>query len=196
MVSMIVKLFVLAIVISTYNFGKAWMADRLGDPTARNMGRMSLNPFDHMDIVSLLMMMIVGIGISKEMVIRTSNFNNKTRKRDTVLVYLSGLMFSILLAVICAIGIRFVNIGSAKVILMNVMMFSISFGVWNLMPIPGLDGYNIIKELAPLKYRDTLYQYESMSMIIFLIVIVTNAHLILMNPIVNFISKFVFLIAF
>lgn len=79
---------------------------------------------------------------------------------------------------------------------MNIMMFGISFGVWNLMPIPGLDGYNIIKELAPLKYRDTLYQYESMGMIIFLIVIVTNMHLILMNPIVNFISRFVFLIAF
>lgn len=194
--SMIIRLFVLAIVISTYNFGKAWMANKLGDPTSKNMGRLSMNPFDHMDIISLLMMVFIGIGISKEMRIQTSNFKAKTRKRDTVLVYLSGLVFSTLLAVICSIGVKFINIESARIILMNIMMFGISFGVWNLMPIPGLDGYNIIKELAPLKYRDTLYQYESMGMIIFLIVIVTNMHLILMNPIVNFISRFVFLIAF
>lgn len=194
--SMIIRLFVLAIVISTYNFGKAWMANKLGDPTSRNMGRLSMNPFDHMDIISLVMMMFIGIGISKEMIIQTSNFKNKTRKRDTVLVYVSGLICSVLLAVICAIGVRFINVESARGILMNIMMFGISFGVWNLMPIPGLDGYNIIKELAPLKYRDTLYQYESMSMIIFLIVIVTNVHMILMSPIINFISRFVFLIAF
>lgn len=190
MTSLLIKLFAISITISVHQFGHAYTAYKLGDKTAKR--RMTLNPLEHIDPIGMIMMITVGVGWTKPSQVSSLNFKQKTMKRDLVLVNLSGAAFNALTALFCAILMKFIPIMSAQIILSTVIGYNLSFAAFNMLPIPNLDGWNIIKQFIPYKHYESVYQYEDMSMFIFLFMILTNAHMIIMGPIYNILSTVIY----
>lgn len=194
MTSLIVSAFAIATAIGVHEFGHAFVACKLGDPTAKNSGRMTPNPLVHLDPLGLLMMVFVGVGFATPVPINSNNFKQKTMKRDLVLVSLAGAGFNVLTAILCAIIMKFMPLESAQMVLTAVIGYNLSFAAFNLIPImPPLDGWQILKQFIPYKYYESVCQYENMSMFIFLIMILTDVHMIIMRPIYNILSSIVYL---
>jgi Zn-dependent protease len=91
---------------------------------------------------------------------------------------------------------RFANLEALQLILAGIFNYCIGFAAFNLLPIPPLDGWGVISTFIPLKYYDIAYKYESMSTIIFLIVIITDIHVIILNPIMNVLLSIVNIFTF
>jgi len=136
------------IAISFHECAHAYAAYRCGDPTARNLGRMTLNPIAHFDPVGLIMLLIVRFGWAKPVPINTRNFKNP--RRDEIIVSLAGVATNLLIAFV-VYGIIFVlqvftSVDSNIVyrLLESAFFINLSFFVFNLLPIPPLDGYRVI----------------------------------------------------
>ncbi|MGL5507482.1 MAG: site-2 protease family protein [Paraclostridium sp.] len=175
----------IAVAISVHEFGHAYVAHLLGDDTAKMNGRMTLDPAKHVDPIGLVMLIVARIGWAKPVPVNPNNFKNY--KVGNLIVSLAGPLFNVVTAII---AINLVNIFDFKIDAMYLMLSSIfnyclGFAAFNLLPLPPLDGWGIVSTFIPLKYYDLAYKYESMSTIIFLILIVTNLHVIILNPIMN-----------
>lgn len=183
----------IAIAISVHEFGHAYSAHLLGDDTAKMYGRMTLNPAKHLDPIGLLMMIIFRIGWAKPVPVNPNNFKNY--KLGNVLVSLSGAMANIITAIICVIINKHINMYAINLIASMTMIYNVGFAAFNLLPLPPLDGWGIVSTFIPYKYNEYVYKYESMSSIIFLVLIVTGLVGIFVEPIRDIIFNIVFLFA-
>ena len=148
-----------ALAITIHEAAHAWMADRLGDPTPRMMGRLSLNPIDHYDKVGTTMLIVTAIltqlgmfpfpfGWAKP--VRFDPFNLDNPRRDAALISLAGPVSNILLATIAAIIVRGLLPGSVWLTLLYpLVLLNIVLAVFNLVPIHPLDGGKIFIGLLP-----------------------------------------------
>ncbi len=144
--------FAVAIVlgITVHEFMHAYAAHRLGDDTARLLGRLSLNPMAHLDPFGTLLIVLAGFGYGKPVPF------NESRLRSTfgvALVALAGPCANIGLAALCAIPLRF---GSADALgpfygelLAAIVVWNVRLAIFNLIPIPPLDGSNVVYGLLP-----------------------------------------------
>ncbi|MBS6506783.1 MAG: site-2 protease family protein [Paraclostridium bifermentans] len=173
----------IAVAISVHEFGHAYVAHLLGDDTAKMSGRMTLDPLKHLDPLGLIMLIIARFGWAKPVPVNPNNFKNY--KVGNLIVSLAGPAFNLLTAIIFANLMRFANIEAVLIIFNAIVSYCIGFAAFNLLPLPPLDGWGIISTFIPLKYYDVAYKYESMSTFIFILLILTNFHLIILNPIVN-----------
>lgn len=173
----------IAVAISVHEFGHAYVAHLLGDDTAKMSGRMTLDPLKHLDPLGLIMLIIARFGWAKPVPVNPNNFKNY--KVGNLIVSLAGPAFNLLTAIIFANLMRFANIEAMLIIFNAIVSYCIGFAAFNLLPLPPLDGWGIISTFIPLKYYDVAYKYESMSTFIFILLILTNFHLIILNPIVN-----------
>ena len=177
--------------ISVHEFGHAYVAHLLGDDTAKAYGRLTLNPAKHLDPIGLLMMMIFRIGWAKPVPINPNNFKNY--KLGNLLVSLAGPAFNVLMAIVCAIIYKNSDMYAIKLIANTTIIYNVFFAAFNLLPIPPLDGWGIVSSYRPYKYYESVYKYESMSNIIFLVLIVTGIHSVFVTPVSNMIYKIVYL---
>lgn len=173
----------IAVAISVHEFGHAYVAHLLGDDTAKMSGRMTLDPLKHLDPLGLIMLIIARFGWAKPVPVNPNNFKNY--KVGNLIVSLAGPAFNLLTAIIFANLMRFANIEAVLIIFNAIVSYCLGFAAFNLLPLPPLDGWGIISTFIPLKYYDVAYKYESMSTFIFILLILTNFHLIILNPIVN-----------
>ena len=181
----------IAVAISVHEFGHAYSAHLLGDDTAKMYGRMTLNPAKHLDAMGLIAMLIVHIGWAKPVPVNPNNFKNY--KVGNIIVSLAGVTANIITAIICILINKYVNMDAINLIAYYVMIYNVGFAAFNLLPIPPLDGWGIISSFIPYKYNEIAYKYESMSSIIFLVLIITGAYSIFVSPISNIIWKIVYL---
>ena len=181
----------IAVAISVHEFGHAYSAHLLGDDTAKMYGRMTLNPAKHLDAMGLIAMLIVHIGWAKPVPVNPNNFKNY--KVGNIIVSLAGVTANIITAIICILINKYVNMDAINLIAYYVMIYNVGFAAFNLLPIPPLDGWGIISSFIPYKYNEIVYKYESMSSIIFLVLIITGAYSIFVSPISNIIWKIVYL---
>ena len=177
--NILVQIVGIAVAISVHEFGHAYSAHLLGDDTAKMYGRMTLNPAKHLDIMGLIAMLIVHIGWAKPVPVNPNNFKNY--KVGNVIVSLAGVTANIIISIICVIIKKHVN------------MYAITEITFNLLPIPPLDGWGVISSFIPYKYNEIAYKYESMSSIIFLVLIITGAYSIFVSPIINVIWDILYL---
>ena len=184
----------IAVAISVHEFGHAYVAHLLGDDTAKMSGRMTLDPVKHVDPIGLVMLIIARIGWAKPVPINPNNFKNY--KIGNLIVSLAGPLFNVITAIISINLMRFANLEALQLILAGIFNYCIGFAAFNLLPIPPLDGWGVISTFIPLKYYDIAYKYESMSTIIFLIVIITDIHVIILNPIMNVLLSIVNIFTF
>lgn len=146
-------------------------ACRLGDPTAKRMGRLSLNPIKHIDILGFAMLLFVGVGWAKPVPVDMRYF--KRPKRDMALTALAGpvsnMVLSFLLLALYSGLVRILTGGLAAYFLLNFLsrtaVMSIGLGLFNLLPISPLDGSKILFSLFPDKVYYTILRYERYVMI-------------------------------
>lgn len=183
---MLFRLPIIFMAITIHEYAHGYAAFKMGDPTAKFQGRLSLNPLAHMDIVGALAMLLLGFGWAKPVPINPNNFRN--RKKGTVIVSLAGPLSNIFLAllgaVIYGILLRFyVNIGNISemfaVALLGIfgqmIVLNVSFAVFNLVPFPPLDGSKILGAVLPWRYQYKIMQYERYAFPVLIILMVSGA---------------------
>ena len=188
--TILVSMVAIAVAISVHEFGHAYSAHLLGDDTAKMYGRMTLNPAKHLDIMGLIAMLIVHIGWAKPVPVNPNNFKNY--KVGNVIVSLAGVTANIIISIICVIIKKHVNMYAITEITSAIIIYNVSFAAFNLLPIPPLDGWGVISSFIPYKYNEIAYKYESMSSIIFLVLIITGAYSFI-SPIINVIWDILYL---
>lgn len=158
----------------------------LGDPTAKNAGRLTLNPIRHIDPVGFLFMLVFRFGWAKAVPINPMNFKN--RKRDTILVSIAGVTVNFIIAMILGAVLVYGNITNETVIdILGIgMWYNIMLGVFNLLPFPPLDGSKVVASLLPVKIEYYFYKYERYFYIILLGLIATDMVQRILGPLVNF----------
>lgn len=179
----------IAVAISVHEFGHAYVAHLLGDDTAKMSGRMTLDPIKHVDPIGLVMLIVARIGWAKPVPVNPNNFKNY--KMGNLIVSLAGPAFNIITAIIVMNFLRFASIPALRLIIVNTASYCVMFAAFNLLPLPPLDGWGIVSTFIPLKYYDVAHKYESMSTIIFLILILTNIHLVILGPLINILNSIV-----
>ena len=189
--NILVQIVGIAVAISVHEFGHAYSAHLLGDDTAKMYGRMTLNPAKHLDIMGLIAMLIVHIGWAKPVPVNPNNFKNY--KVGNVIVSLAGVTANIIISIICVIIKKHVNMYAITEITSAIIIYNVSFAAFNLLPIPPLDGWGVTSWSIPYKYNEIAYKYESMSSIIFLVLIITGAYSIFVSPIINVIWDILYL---
>ena len=176
---------VLFTAITIHEFSHGWVAYKLGDPTAKAMGRLTLNPTAHLDPLGALMMIFCRFGWAKPVPVNPYYF--KDQRRDMVLVAFAGPLSNILLAfvsctiypilIVLAMKFNLVNNVSVNFII-NLFLAcawtNVSFAVFNLIPLPPLDGSKMLFSVLPRNYYNKLLEYEQYGMIALLILSFTG----------------------
>ena len=148
-----------------HEYAHGLVAYRLGDPTAKNAGRLTLNPLVHLDPIGTIMLFIVHFGWAKPVPVDPRYFRNP--RRDMVWVALAGPVANMVIAIICGLLLQFVvNTGMVKPYGFIFLMIAIAVYInlilafFNLIPIPPLDGSKIVGGLLPVQYLDKWYAFE------------------------------------
>jgi Zn-dependent protease len=160
------------VIASTFHeYAHAWTATKLGDLTSKVNGRLTLNPLKHIDPIGAICMIFFKFGWSKPVPINEFNFEN--RLRDTALVSLAGPTSNILLLFAIALFNSVVKpTGNLFLFLLTFAMINIVLAVFNLLPIPPLDGHKIVRAFLPQKarfYWENLERFQIPFLIILLI---------------------------
>ncbi len=168
-----------------HELAHGYVSYKLGDPTAKDAGRLTLNPLKHIDPVGLIFMLIFKFGWAKPVPINPSNY--KKRKRDTILVSIAGPFTNYAIAILMGLILSLIPIRNAIVfqVLLFTLWYNIMLGTFNLLPFPPLDGSKIVASLLPVKYEYYFYKYERYLYIILLILIATNIINKLLGPIID-----------
>ena len=162
--------------LSTHEFFHAYLASKLGDPTPRMQGRLTLNPLKHIDPIGFLLIIFVGFGWAKPVQINHSYL--KKPKRDDILIALSGPLSNIFVAIVFIFVMKIaVSIDSQN--LYNISLFSaqINFvlAIFNIIPIYPLDGFHVLSNIIGLKNFKVVSMIQRYSIFILLGLIITNA---------------------
>ncbi|MDY3297301.1 site-2 protease family protein [Selenomonas sp.] len=173
----------LIIAMVVHEYAHARMAVTLGDFTPRLMGRLTLDPRAHIDPIGLLMLFLVRFGWAKPVTINPNNF--KQPRRDDILVSVAGPAANLIIAFVTLfLLVLFTKYAGrpssgAIYVLRLIIIYNINFAIFNMIPIPPLDGSHILRELLP---RDLAYQFDRLERYSFLILIV-----FLMTPILDWV---------
>lgn len=136
-------LFAILLALTLHEFAHALVANRLGDPTPKLMGRLSLNPLAHLDLWGSIFLLLAGFGWGKPVIINPRNFSNP--RWDNLTVSLAGPMTNLLLALIFGLILRFVPMPALLLNLFVIIIeINLIFMIFNLLPIPPLDGSKIL----------------------------------------------------
>lgn len=165
-------LITLVIAFTLHEFMHAWMASVFGDDTAKRQGRVTLNPLKHLDIAGTLLIFIAGFGWAKPVPVNAAYF--ATRRIQSIIVSLVGPLSNFVLAFIGFSIFYFSPPNQTMDEFLNVfVMLNVVLGVFNLLPLPPLDGYRIVSSLFPTKIQEKLLPLEAYGSIVFLIVVLT-----------------------
>lgn len=201
------RLPIILMAITFHECAHGYAAYKMGDPTAKNQGRLSLNPLAHMDLIGAVCMLLFRFGWAKPVPINPNYFRD--RKKGTMLVSIAGPLSNLALALLGAILWGLVARFSAYLgseifasvlvtIFMQMVMLNISFAIFNLIPLPPLDGSKILGALLPPKYYYKLLQYERYAFPFLILLMATGALngilSFFINPLWNGLLNIVFLI--
>ncbi len=164
------SLFVVFCTLPIHEFAHAVVADKLGDPTARRNGRLTLNPFAHLDLWGCLMIVLIGFGYAKPVPVNMRNFKNP--KAGMAAVAFAGPLSNIVMATVFLI-LRWVFAVYGTSDFTDILTYffyyaayiNVSLAVFNLLPIPPLDGSRIATALIPNETYYKIMQYERYIMI-------------------------------
>lgn len=188
------------IAITFHEFAHAFAADKLGDDTPRLQGRLNLNPLSHIDPIGFLMLIFVHFGWGKPVQINPRNFNRKrSMSAQEAIVSLAGPLMNILIAFILTITLfliatfakTFVVTTAGGLVILTIQMaisVNIGLGVFNLVPLPPLDGSKILMHFLPYNAKEWFINNQQIFYIIFLVLWITNLVSYIISPVINLVS--------
>lgn len=168
-------LLALVLVLTFHECSHAWVANRLGDPTAKREGRLTLNPLAHIDIVGTIMLFFVGIGWGKPVPVNPQNFEKPMR--DQALTALAGPLANLILAFIAAIPYSYLGAGSPLYLFGEAVLdLSIVLFLFNMLPIPPLDGSKFIGIFLPKNLYPAYERFLSKGLPYFIVLMVLDLY--------------------
>jgi len=172
-------LLALVLILTVHEAAHAWVATRLGDPTAQRAGRLSLNPLRHLDLLGTLMIFLAGIGWGKPVPVNPRNFKKPTR--DEALTAVAGPLANLFLAVLAAIPLSYAPIygywGMLHLFSGAVLELSLVLMIFNLLPFPPLDGSKFLAAFIPFKYQASYQQFLRQSLPYFIAFVVVDLYI-------------------
>ena len=194
--SFLIFLAALFLAISIHEAAHAWAADRLGDPTARFSGRLTLNPFAHLDPLGTLMLLLFGFGWGKP--VPVDYYNLRQPRRDAALISLAGPLSNLILAIFISLVWRlgiYLSPPSGQILsffFLPLLQLNLILGVFNLLPLNPLDGGKILTGLLPSPQSEAVASFlESYSLILLILLFLPlfGGHSLLdfmLSPLINF----------
>jgi Zn-dependent protease len=170
---------VILFALTVHEFCHAWVANMLGDDTARRQGRLTLNPIAHLDVLGTILMFVVGFGWARPVPINPLNFKNP--RKGMLLVALAGPVSNLIMAIAAGIALRFiiphlaiVELGStlsgvttvSLVMIILTLQFGLALAIFNMIPIFPLDGSRVLFGLLPEKQAYAYSRFEPYGMFI------------------------------
>ncbi|OGE07722.1 hypothetical protein A2W70_03755 [Candidatus Curtissbacteria bacterium RIFCSPLOWO2_02_41_11] len=177
--------------ITIHEASHAFVAYRLGDPTAKLAGRLTLNPASHLDLIGTLALLIVGIGWGKPTPF--DPFNLRNIKRDSALISVAGAVSNFVLAIILSIPYLFfyftgnlsLTINAVYQVISIIIWLNLILGVFNLIPVHPLDGFKVLAGLLPRDWYYDFIQTERYGIFILLFLLITGAVGRILFPIIS-----------
>ena len=192
------------IAITFHEFAHALAADKLGDDTPRRQGRLSINPLDHLDPVGSIMLLFAGFGWGKPVEVDSRNFNRDiSMDKANAIVSVAGPLMNFVLAIVFALiyGLlgKFlsVQIASSQVLQLIMMMvrftisINIGLGVFNLIPLPPLDGSKVIKPFLPYNAKTWFENHEEIFYIVFIVLWITGIAGNIITPLIEIVYNLI-----
>ena len=174
--------------LTVHEFSHGYVAYLLGDNTAKNNGRLTLNPVAHIDPIGFMMLIFAGFGWAKPVPINPYFFTD--RRRGTFLVSIAGpasnIAMAVLLTTLLGLVMRNIGIGFAmQQVVLSAISINLVLAVFNLFPIPPLDGSKIVMSLFPSRFEETFHRIEQYSVIILILLLVFGVIRNVLFPIVG-----------
>ena len=190
------------IAITFHEYAHGLAAYKLGDNTAKDEGRLSLNPLAHLDPIGTLMLVFAGFGWGKPVHVDPRNYTRKiSMEKGEAIVSLAGPLMNIILAFIftliyCAIykfaGAGFLHSTMGSVLMLMIfytISINVGLGVFNLIPLPPLDGSKIIMPFLPYKAKEWFVNNEQIFYLIFVVLWITGLAGIIISPAISWITN-------
>ena len=185
------------IAITFHEFAHAFVADKLGDDTPRRQGRLTLNPIAHLDPIGSVLLIVAGYGWGKPVEISPRNFNrNISMSAGNALVSVAGPIMNFLLAILFTI-INFAIIkfapefgytqagGIVMMVVQYTIIINVGLGVFNLIPLPPLDGSKILIHFLPYNAKTWFEKYSQLFYIVFIVLWWTGIASKIISPVIN-----------
>lgn len=166
-IQLMARVFIVFCIMPIHEYAHALIASKLGDDTARLSGRLTLNPFAHVDPIGAIMILLVGFGYAKPVSVNPRNFKNP--KKGMALTALAGPVSNLILALIFLIPAYGIEVfvydnnpmmQAIAIFLSSAASLNVGLAVFNLIPVPPLDGSRIFNVIIPSKYYFKIMQYE------------------------------------
>lgn len=174
-----VRILIIFMVLPIHEYAHAFAARKLGDRTAENMGRLSLNPITHIDPIGAICLLLTGFGWAKPVPINPNRF--KKIKSGTIITALAGPLSNIIVGYIGLVIYKVVvyivsaditqTIYYVELIISYFVIINLSLAIFNLLPIPPLDGSRVLTTFLPLKYQWKIQEYQMYISLAFLVII-------------------------
>ena len=180
--------------ISFHELGHGYVAYKLGDPTPKYQGRLTLNPLAHLDPMGTIMLILFRVGWARPVMINTQYFKNK--RQGTLLVSLAGPLANVLLGWIFYNGLKIANLHlpyssfSSTLLMFLLINVQINLGLaaFNLIPIPPLDGSHILASVLPPRLAYNYARLAPYGPIVLIVLLISGGARFIINPIYNVLS--------
>ena len=207
MLVLLLTLPAILIAITFHEFAHAFVADKLGDNTPRSQGRLTINPLSHIDPVGFALLIVAGFGWGKPVQINPRNFKrNITMTKAEALVSAAGPIMNFIIAIITTIILAvilkyslFANIASKVywliiVFLMELVLINVGLGLFNLIPLPPLDGSKILNHFLSYNIRAWFEQNQTILYIIFIVIWITGIAGMIITPCIQGVTHGIFML--
>ncbi len=183
--------------ITFHEFAHAYAATKLGDDTPGSQGRLNLNPLSHIDPVGFVLLLFVGFGWGKPVEINPRNFNRKysvtageaiVASAGPIMNFILAIVFTLIYCAIFRFAPSFVLTEIGGVIFTMIqytIIMNLGLGIFNLIPLPPLDGSKILVNFLPYRGKQWVYEHEHIFYIIFLVIWITGIAGYIISPILN-----------